>query len=373
MGLRRGSFATMVAALVIGGTMAPNAFAVGSFKTVVSGLDNPRDLAFSPRGNLYVAEAGSGGKKSDCFAAGEEGMQCPGFTSGLSVIDVRRGRAQRVVTGIASAASPDGSAAIGLDGIAFANSGRFYGIIGLARDEVAAAPISAALKARLGAQLGRLIATTRRGGLTRLADVGHFDFQWSMQNKNLVPDQFPDANPYAVLAAGRSAWVADAGSNTIDLVRPNGRVSVRVFIPNPPAADAVPTCLDRGPDGALYIGQLTGAGNPPGSASIWRYAPGETTPLTQWATGLTAVTGCGFGADGKFYAAEFSTAGLENGTPNTGAVVQVPAHSTSPTVIADGLSFPGGFAAGRGGAIYVSNWSIAPTASRMGAVVRINP
>lgn len=374
MGLRQWSLATVVAALLVGGVMAPNALAVGSFKTVVSGLDNPRDLAFSPSGKLYVAEAGSGGNKSLCITAGEAGAMCPGFTSGLSVVNVARGTARRVLSGLASVSDKDGSAAVGLDGIAFGNKGQFYGIMALARDEVASAPFSTALKKRLEAQLGRLVTINRRGRLTRLADVGHFDFQWSSDNKSLVPDQFPDANPYAVLATGRSIWVADAGSNTIDLVRPNGKVSVRAFLPNPPAAsDAVPTCLDRGPDGALYIGQLTGAGNPPGSASIWRYAPGEPTPLTQWATGLTAVTGCGFGADGKFYAVEFSTLGLENGTPNTGAVVQVPAHSTAPTVIADGLSFPGGFAPGRNGAIYVSNWSIAPKSAGMGAVVRIMP
>ena len=73
---------------------------------------------------------------------------------------------------------------------------------------------------------------------------------------------------------------------------------------------------------------------------------------------MTAVTGCGF-VNGKFYATEFSTLGLDNAAPGTGAVVRVPAHSTSPIVLADGLSFPNGFAAHAGG-IYVSNWSVSP-------------
>jgi hypothetical protein len=38
--------------------------------------------------------------------------------------------------------------------------------------------------------------------------------------------------------------------------------------------------------------------------------------------------------------------------------MRVPPYSTSPTGIASGLSFPGGFAAGPGGTIYVSNWSV---------------
>jgi hypothetical protein len=36
----------------------------------------------------------------------------------------------------------------------------------------------------------------------------------------------------------------------------DGSVQVLAFFPNTPLSDAVPTGLDRGPDGALYIGTL---------------------------------------------------------------------------------------------------------------------
>ena len=189
-----------------------------------------------------------------------------------------------------------------------------------------------------------------------------------------MPGQFPDANPYVVLAVRGTQWVVDAGSNTIDRVH-HGHVSVVQFIPNPPASDSVPTCVDQGRDGALYIGELTGGGNAPGAARVWRYAPGESHPLTQWASGLTAVTGCGFGHDGRFYATEFSTNGLDTAAPGTGAVVRVPRHSTTPITVASGLNFPGGFAAGRRCSLYVSNWSIAPAdagGGPTGEVVRIS-
>jgi hypothetical protein len=42
-------------------------------------------------------------------------------------------------------------------------------------------------------------------------------------------------------------------------------------------------------------------------------------------------------------------------------------------VIATGLSFPGGFAAGPDATIYVSNWSVAPDYTGLGQVVRITP
>ena len=140
-----------------------------------------------------------------------------------------------------------------------------------------------------------------------MADVGDFDFQWTEEHKELVPEQFPDANPYNVLTEPGTNWVIDAASNTLDQVRSNGSIGVVAFFPNPPVSDAVPTCVDRGPDGAFYVSELTGTGNAAGAAVVWRVVPGQAP--TEWASGLTSVTGCGFGTDGQFYAVEFSTKG----------------------------------------------------------------
>jgi sugar lactone lactonase YvrE len=88
------------------------------------------------------------------------------------------------------------------------------------------------------------------------------------------------------------------------------------------------------------------------------------------------VTGCRFGSDGQFYASEFSVNGWESFEPFTGALVQVAPHSTSPTVVAGGLSFPNGFASDGHGSLYVSNWSVAPVndgEGPTGEVVRITP
>lgn len=324
---------------------------------VARGLDNPRDLAFGRGGRLYVAEAGHGGTR--CLSGGPEGEACFGFTSKISTI--ANHRVHRLVTGLASSASPDGTFATGIDGISVVGRSRIYGIETGARDFIGDHDFTATFRARLRAQLGRLIRASADGDWTAVADVGHRDFVWSGRHQNLVPGQFPDANPYGVFAERHAQWVVDAGTNTIDRVDENG-VHILQFIPNPPvSSDAVPTCIERGPDGAFYIGELTGGGNPPGSSRVWRFAPWESPRLTVWARGLTAVTGCGFDSHGNFIAVEFSSLGLDNAAPGTGRVVWVPAHSTQPTVIVDGLDFPGGFAGGRSGAIYVSNWSISPS------------
>ncbi len=357
-----------LAAVAAGGAAAAP---VPTVSTVVSGLDNPRDLAFGPGGRLYVAEAGSGG--SECTSGGPEGEACFGASSGISLINQANHTAARILDGMASSAGADGFGATGVDGISVGPHGVVYGILTESSDAVPADVLSPELASLLQAEFGRLIAVSSGGGFTTVADVGHYDFTWAGIHKDLVPDQFPDANPYGVLSVpgyfGTEHWVVDAGANTLDFVNSRGSVSVVAFFPNPAFTDAVPTCVDRGPDGALYIGELTGGGNPPGSSIVWRW--NGRGSLQAWATGLTAVTGCGFGADGRFYAAEFSTLGLDNAAPGTGELVRVPPHSTSPVTVVGGLSFPGGFAAGADGSLYVSNWSIAPAYTGLGSVKKV--
>ena len=363
-----------IVAFVFGGALlggsaaaAPKTTSNATVTTVVSGLDNPRDLAFGSDGKLYVAEAGHGGKY--CL----DPSTCLGFTSQISRVNIAASTAKPVLSGFVSIAGSDGSGATGIDGISTLG-GRIFGIETGASQFVPPSGLPAAVASRARRQFGRLIVTNDAGWSKTLANVGAHDFRWTARHKNLVPGQFPDANPYGVLVLPGSQWVVDAGANTLDRISPAGFVKVVAFFPNPASSDAVPTCIDRGPDHALYIGELTGGGNPPGSSVVWRYAPG-TGRLTKWAQGLTAVTGCGFAPSGKFYATELSSLGLDNAAPGTGRVVLVPAHSTKPITVVGGLSFPGGFAAGRDGSLYVSDWSIAPARGPVGAptgsVVRI--
>jgi hypothetical protein len=349
------------------------------FTVVADHLNNPRGLSPAPDEGLYLAEAGAGGHV--CVGGGPAGQTCVGLTGSLDRVSAEGGGVRRIVTGLISASGPGGVAAEGPVSVSRGPWGTFFALFGESSHVVPpAGAIPAGLRAAALAQLGHLWLVTRHGRTADLSAVGDQDWTWTNAHRNLAPKDFPDANPNAVLYSRGHVYVADAGANILVQVKRHGAVKVRAFFPVPAGAqsDAVPTCVARGPDGALYVGELLGGFHTPGHARIWRVVPGEKP--TVWATGLTTVQGCGFGRDGAFYATEFQVGGLNEspqGNP-AGDVVRIDRHGHRTHLGVGKLFYPSGFAAGPDGAIYVSNCSIAPATglgpklcSTGGQVVRI--
>jgi hypothetical protein len=225
---------------------------------VARGLDNPRGLSFGPGGVLYVAESGRGGA-GPCRAGQEGGEVCFGRSGAITRI--RYGHQKRVVTGLPSLAGRDGSEATGPSDVAVGRRGAVSFTVGLGADP--------ALRKRLRPLSGMAKLYELRHGPRVVADLGAYE-KWA--NPDRVSP--PDTNPYGLAVTRDARYVVDAGGNTLLRVSHRGRVStVAVFrqrtVPAPAGTpgvaagtpvpmQAVPTSVVRGPDGAFYVGELTG-------------------------------------------------------------------------------------------------------------------
>ena len=103
-----------------------------------------------------------------------------------------------------------------------------------------------------------------------------------MNSLTIPPAGAIDSNPFGfALAPGGGFLVADAGANDFLNSTAGGVISTLGVLPakpnplpfGPPVYQSVPTSIAVGPDGAYYIGQLTGFPFPPGAANIFRFDP----------------------------------------------------------------------------------------------------
>jgi len=137
-----------------------------------------------------------------------------------------------------------------------------------------------------------------------------------------------DSHPYAVASLGGGSWVvADAAGNDLLRVDRSGRVSLLAVLPPQPltftpgqaealgapacagvtyAFEAVPTDVEVGPDGMLYVTTLPGGPEGPvlgARGSVYRVDP-DSGATSRIATGFAGATNLAFGRGGRIYVAE---------------------------------------------------------------------
>lgn len=357
--------------LLLAIALAPTVMAAGpTMQVVASGLDNPRGLAMQGNAKLYVAEAGRGGSGS--CAAGPEGTVCFGTSGALTQVDLARNMQTRVVTGLPSVADPDGSNAVGSVGVSLLNPNDVDIIIGYGGNP-------ANRVSTFGPQaehLGWLMHGAIGKGFRYTTDVSAYEGTANPNGGEV------DTDPYAVLRLFGKSIVADAGGNDLLQVQdgnvttlavfPDRMVDAPPFMHMPPGAQmpmqAVPTSVVQGPDGAYYVGQLTGFPFPVGAANVYRVPANGGAP-TVYASGFTNIISIAFGKDGSLYVLEIAKNGLLSGDP-TGALIKVAPDGTKTEIASDGLVSPGGLVIAPDGTFYVSNHG---TAAGAGTVVHIMP
>jgi len=343
-------------AAVFAETTTPVQSSQTEISVVVDGLHSPRGLSFGPGNILYIAEAGD---------EDHDG----------SIIQVVNAMSQNPTTHtIVNSLSTVGDEGefLGLGGISVLGRGTNAGIYAI---------MSLSPEITGNNAFGNLFRVDPNGVVQNIANVGSYDFQWTADHSGLW-EEFPDTNPYGVLAVPGHIYVADAGANTLNEVLADGSVRVLAYFPNEIIRDAIPTCVAQGPDNALYVGTLalvdTFVFGP--SAKVYRVDPSQAnlsdptaTPMTLWTTGLWPINGCTFGSDGTFYASQlFTNPNINDDFDHPmGDVVKIPfADPSSHTFLTGGgLSFTGGVAVAPNGSVFVSDGTAFVPEGR---VVRLN-
>jgi hypothetical protein len=322
-------------------------------------LNNPRGLNFDAKGALYVAEAGRGGTQ-----------RCPGGGPFIgrtgSISRLWQGGQQRIVTGLASNAAPDGSHALGPHDVLPMSGGRLEVTVGLGTDPAVrdACPVAK--------DFGWLVRAHVNGTWHNRIDLAGYEARAN-------PDSGPhDSNPYGLLAQARTgrdddddadgsgnsdknAVIAtDAGGNSLLSIGPGNHIRTLATFPSRSTGrdtDSVPTSVARGPDGTLYVGELTGFPFTPGTANVYRILPGGGAAV--FMGGFSYIIDIAFGSDGALYVLEHASGfAPDTGFVGSGNLWRV--HAGTKTHVIGGLVNPTSVAIGTDGAFYISNCGTAP-------------
>jgi hypothetical protein len=345
------------------GAMTPVSAQPAAPLVIATGLNNPRGLAFGPTGFLYVAEAGTGGSDATLCLPNAEGgdPNCYGPTGAITQVS-GIGVQERVITGLPSLAGPTGNGALGPHDIEFGFDSAWV-TVGLGGDPGARAPFEAA-----GIHLGSLVRIMYTGQWDAVVDISAYEAAANPDGGAI------DSNPYGLAILADRGVVTDAGGNSLLQIAPTGEVSTLASFPTrevdgpggPVPMQAVPTAVAEGPDGSLYVGQLTGFPFPVGGAAVYQVPAAGGAPVMV-ADGFTNIIDIAIGPDGAAYVLEHDVNSLL--APGTmGRLTKIGLFGSRTEIAAGALDDPGGMTIGPDNAIYVTTHS---TAAGGGQVVRI--
>lgn len=366
-----------------------------SLNVIANGLNNPRDMTFGPNGNLYVTEAGSGGNLASTPVPSGRGNA--GYFLGNSAaitkidIDSNDNNQEKLISDLPSVALSTGPDSPNINGegpndIQFDTQGNPYVVYGFATnpatrdqdlnsladnqfspDNVFDVPIFASLHR----------VNFETDSLNKVGDLGKFELLNNPDGED--PNSDVISNPFGFTIKNNTAYIADSGANdllSVDLE--TGEVSLESVFrsrnfsgdelefpqgatpPSQVTVQSVPTNVEVGPNGAIYVSELTGFPFPEGEARIFRIGPdGEKTV---YANNLTQVTDFTFDEQGNLYALQFANDPIWSGNNLEGSLIKISPDGTQTTLISgNGIVEATALTVGpEGNDIYISTGGNAP-------------
>ncbi|HEX4167115.1 MAG TPA: ScyD/ScyE family protein [Bryobacteraceae bacterium] len=345
------------------GALAPTPAAAqqpNTFTVYASGLQAPRGLRFGPDGNLYVAEAGTGGPNktgSSCQQVpAPVGPYAGGKTARISKI-TSKGTRTTVASGFPSTVDAMGDY-IGVADVAFIGDTLYALVAGGGCSH--GNPDSPTGVARVNRSTGQW---------TLIADIG--DYLKSHPAKYESADDFePDGTLYSMIAVDGVLYTIEPNHGQMFSVSRRGAINQIIDI-SASEGHIVPTSVAE-QHGTFYVGNLNLFPIDPQWARILTISTGgdyyDLAPgfdinggayhILASKAGFTTVVAVDFGPDGLLYALELSAA-AGNPTPGAGKVVRVKRSGEIEDVITK-LSVPTGMTFGPDGRLYISNLGAAP-------------
>jgi hypothetical protein len=321
---------------------------------IASDLDGPRGLRFGPDGNLYVAEAGTGGTETTVGTCTQVpspvGPYHGGPTARISMIrpdGTRTTVVDQLPSGQTSLPTGD---TLGVADVLFLD-GELYALLagGGCSHGNPGTPAS-------------VIRVDRTDGTwEQVADLSQFVMTHPVAHPE--PDDFePDETFYSMIAVRDSFYVVGPNHGQVLAVKLNGEVRQLIDI-SATQGHIVPTAITFS-GGVFHVGNLNTFPIVPGSSQILDIS--RKGDILHSTPGFTTVVGLAY-RHNRVYALELST-DPGNPAPGTGKVVRLDDQGSIEDVVT-GLTLPTAMTFGPDDDLYISNFGAAGPGS--GEIVRI--